>query len=580
MLTGSDTSIGDEFGTAVAISGNTIAVGARLHDGGGNNAGAIYMFERDPDTKTWTESLRIEGGYGGLRLTDTSAPSRGLALDGDQMIAAAWDGEISYRYRRTGEIWSLAGDVNAKSAVSAGGGTIAASQNESGHNPGYADVFRCADLDTDGDGLLDKWETEGGGYDVNLDGVVDISLFERGARPDRKDLFYEIDKMVGVNMDSDAIVDVIEAFALAPVPNPDGSTGISLHFDLLGIDDIPFDSSWDDFGTEFAVTKDLYWGTASERVDPNADAILEAKRDIYRYAVIANQINDGALGIAETPGDDLICAFGQLLGDRTEQANTLMHEIGHNLNLGHGGVVQDDGPGPTRLGDQLPLVDHTNFKPNYVSVMNYAFSEIRDADGNPLMLDFSREQLQTLDESRLDESMFIDSALYDGVWVLHGYEGADEMRAVGLVKLGSSSVDWNRDNQIDQGVELDINWLGEGYPANEASPGEVLRGCNDWEAVVLRFTDSMAYERSQHIAPSAYDEITYDELVYMRKNTPPIPGLCSADLNKDGELNFFDVSAFLTTYSANDLSVDFTGDGSLNFFDVSAFLTAYSAGCP
>ena len=55
---------------------------------------------------------------------------------------------------------------------------------------------------------------------------------------------------------------------------------------------------------------------------------------------------------------------------------------------------------------------------------------------------------------------------------------------------------------------------------------------------------------------------------------------CAADLNGDGELNFFDVSAFLSAFSGGDLSADFTGDGLFNFFDVSAFLSAFSAGCP
>ena len=55
---------------------------------------------------------------------------------------------------------------------------------------------------------------------------------------------------------------------------------------------------------------------------------------------------------------------------------------------------------------------------------------------------------------------------------------------------------------------------------------------------------------------------------------------CPADLNNDGMLNFFDVSAFLTAYSSGDPIADFTGDGLFNFFDVSAFLMAYSAGCP
>lgn len=57
-------------------------------------------------------------------------------------------------------------------------------------------------------------------------------------------------------------------------------------------------------------------------------------------------------------------------------------------------------------------------------------------------------------------------------------------------------------------------------------------------------------------------------------------GVCTPDINGDGVLNFFDVSAFLNAYSSGDLSVDFTGDGVLNFFDVSSFLNAYTAGCP
>ena len=55
---------------------------------------------------------------------------------------------------------------------------------------------------------------------------------------------------------------------------------------------------------------------------------------------------------------------------------------------------------------------------------------------------------------------------------------------------------------------------------------------------------------------------------------------CAADLTGDGVLNFFDVSAFLTAFNAQDPIADFSGDGSFNFFDVSGFLTEFSAGCP
>ncbi len=56
--------------------------------------------------------------------------------------------------------------------------------------------------------------------------------------------------------------------------------------------------------------------------------------------------------------------------------------------------------------------------------------------------------------------------------------------------------------------------------------------------------------------------------------------VCSADLTGDGLLDFFDVSAFLTAYNAQDEIADFNEDGLFNFFDVSAFLTAFNEGCP
>jgi len=62
--------------------------------------------------------------------------------------------------------------------------------------------------------------------------------------------------------------------------------------------------------------------------------------------------------------------------------------------------------------------------------------------------------------------------------------------------------------------------------------------------------------------------------------TITIAGDCQADLTGDGNLNFLDVSAFLTAFGAQDPAADFTGDGQFNFLDVSAFLGLFGAGCP
>ena len=55
---------------------------------------------------------------------------------------------------------------------------------------------------------------------------------------------------------------------------------------------------------------------------------------------------------------------------------------------------------------------------------------------------------------------------------------------------------------------------------------------------------------------------------------------CPADLTGDGTLNFFDVSAFLKAFNANDPIADFDNNSRWNFFDVSAFLEAFASGCP
>lgn len=55
---------------------------------------------------------------------------------------------------------------------------------------------------------------------------------------------------------------------------------------------------------------------------------------------------------------------------------------------------------------------------------------------------------------------------------------------------------------------------------------------------------------------------------------------CPADLTGDGMLNFFDLSAFLQAFNAQEPDGDFTGDGQHNFFDLSAYLQAFNAGCP
>lgn len=55
---------------------------------------------------------------------------------------------------------------------------------------------------------------------------------------------------------------------------------------------------------------------------------------------------------------------------------------------------------------------------------------------------------------------------------------------------------------------------------------------------------------------------------------------CAADLNLDGELDFFDISFFLKLYLQSDPNADLNEDHLFDFFDISLFLTEFTAGCP
>ena len=58
-------------------------------------------------------------------------------------------------------------------------------------------------------------------------------------------------------------------------------------------------------------------------------------------------------------------------------------------------------------------------------------------------------------------------------------------------------------------------------------------------------------------------------------------GCNAADLAEPyGNLNFFDISAFLAAFNAQDSAADINSDGVFNFFDISEYLAVFSAGCP
>lgn len=59
-----------------------------------------------------------------------------------------------------------------------------------------------------------------------------------------------------------------------------------------------------------------------------------------------------------------------------------------------------------------------------------------------------------------------------------------------------------------------------------------------------------------------------------------IGAVCDSDIDFNGEIDFFDISSFLSLFTMQDPAADFNQDGEYDFFDISLFLSSFANGCP
>ncbi len=83
----SEGAIGDVFGDAVSLSGDVAVIGARGDDDNGANSGSAYVFRFDPETQRWVEEQKLlaSDGAGGDQL------GRSVAISGDTVVIGAFD---------------------------------------------------------------------------------------------------------------------------------------------------------------------------------------------------------------------------------------------------------------------------------------------------------------------------------------------------------------------------------------------------------------------------------------------------------------------------------------------------------
>jgi len=300
--------------------------------------------------------------------------------------------------------------------------------------------FDCARTETpqdsDDDGLSDAAELLG------LDHPRFPQLLPRwGADPRHRDLFVEIDLADWIDTDvmpathhTGRTLSTADAHAAARVfarlsemNNPDGAPGIRLHLDLghgcgalaSGIDAV--------CGDLCAIGQDgqRRCGQSSFPGPPAArrDGLAPGRRHLFHVAVsdclVAGQAPGGAADHLEFDCD---------------RFTAMVHELGHNLGLARHYGTPETGGG--------------NCKPNYPSLMNYAYSDRFDGSTE---VQFSRGDAPDLDPRDLDETRPYGGDDADVSWLAARpfYFDLHQCAAPGV----GCKVDWNRDGELDPSVQ-------------------------------------------------------------------------------------------------------------------------------
>lgn len=322
--------------------------------------------------------------------------------------------------------------------------------------------YAAGSQDTDGDKLPDGWE---------LHGVNGVDLPGYGADPLHKDLFVEADYMTGAGhdhlLDYGHLQDIVNVFADAPVNNPDGTTGVNIHIDTGGAAYGEPAGTYAEFnlGGGNGLPEETYLGSDTIYGDYDwtefqniKDAFFNVNRSgIFHYMIFAHDLTDnpdwwGISGISHNGWPDKTFAKGAMdfivsmgswsgMGTQDQREGTFIHELGHNLGLRHGGN------------------DHVNYKPNYLSVMNYLYQTAGVWRYGGVHYDYSRIA-PTLSETALYETKGLGTSA-SGYGVIWFCPPEDPQKPWIRLKDSSTTptVDWNCSGAIDSGSKrVDVNF--------------------------------------------------------------------------------------------------------------------------
>lgn len=295
--------------------------------------------------------------------------------------------------------------------------------------------LNCATIpdvrDTDEDGLWDGWEVLG--YDAARHGVANGALLPLpmwGADPRHKDMFVEVDyrrldkaendsgtraymtpmvarQIAAIYGDAATIDTGLRAKHAASIRNPDGQPGIRIHLDT---------GQSPQSGSDATIYGD--WGGYNP-VDAVADpdhpeSYIPATTAVWRDQMSASRHGVFRYVLGYTTGGGQ-CGFGVACEFNFTNASVSAHELGHSLDLQHGGPSS---------------IPQPNCKPNYPSIMSYSGSN-QFSDGRDLGVLNNHALIETGGVAPYSEILTRLSEVYR-------YK----------VDPATGSVDWNRDNRF------------------------------------------------------------------------------------------------------------------------------------
>jgi hypothetical protein len=368
-------------------------------------------------------------------------------------------------------------------------------------------------------------------------------------------------------VDQSALNAVKAAFLDAPasmVNNPDNSAGIKLHVE---VDEQNLPSTTISSWAAFDGLKETHFMKVADRGRSDKTTLKKAWGRIFRYCLWSNNLTDGGgqgSGIGECPGDDFIVNENFVSSNYANapsdaRAGTFMHELGHNLGLKHDGGTAGG-----------------NYKPNYLSVMNYAYQAPFLDSEEAWYLDYSRNDLDDLNETSLSEITALVGPSYKSVMFNSAPVGATTIRTI--VDADAGTADWNQDGNFLMGVTQDISRLHPTLPASPVAE-QLLEGSIDWDHLHYPLTGSGNFEDGIGRDLSTIEvEMTEAEVQAMHTTVVvDLTNTCPADTDASGDVGIGDFLAVLAEWGTPNADVD--GDGDTGIGDFLMILAEWGA-CP